>query len=91
MEAPAVRAHGHIATRPGPSRHLTLRLVSDVELVLIQAIADVRMNQPVRLYEPVSACQSCEEAYARARRQIEQEGGLAQFMEKMCGPGRVSG
>jgi surfactin synthase thioesterase subunit len=90
-----VRAPGHIATRPGASRHLALRLMTDVELLLAQVIADVRMNQPVNLYEQpagtLSACASCAAAYERARRLIEQSGGLAQWMEKMCGPGRASG
>jgi hypothetical protein len=64
--------------------HRTLRLVTDIDLLLAATIASVRMNRPAVVIEPppsLAACERCQEAYAEARRVIEQAGGIAKWME----------
>jgi hypothetical protein len=42
------------------------------------------MNRPAIVFEPPTslvACERCREAYAQARRVIEQAGGIAKWME----------
>jgi hypothetical protein len=71
---------GHIVLPPGASPHRTLRLVTDVDLLLAHTIASVRMNQRTIVFEPppaLAACERGQEAYAEARRTIEEAGGLA--------------
>jgi hypothetical protein len=44
------------------------------------------MNRPAIAIEPppsLAACERCQEAYAEARRIIEEAGGLPAWMEKM--------
>jgi hypothetical protein len=44
------------------------------------------MNRPISVFEPppsLDQCARCQEAYAEARRTIEQAGGLPAWMEKM--------
>ena len=75
---------GHIVTMPSASPHRTLRLVTDVELLLAATIADVRMNRPTMVFDPpvfLAACARCQEAYAEARRTIDEAGGIASWME----------
>jgi hypothetical protein len=80
---------GYIVLLPAATTHRTLRLVTDVELLLTATIANVRMNRPAIVFEPpasVAACERCQEASAEARGVIEQAGGLAQWMECLARP-----
>jgi hypothetical protein len=75
---------GHVVLLPNASPHRTLRLVTDVDLLLAHTIASVRMNQRMFVFEPpawLAACERCQEAYAEARRTIEQACGIAKWME----------
>jgi hypothetical protein len=77
---------GHVVTMPSAAPHLPLRLMSDVELLLADTIASVRMNRRLLVCEPPSslmACTRCQEAYDQARKVIEQAGGLPAWMEKV--------
>jgi hypothetical protein len=52
-------------------------------------IASVRMNRPAIVFEPppfLVACERCQEAYAEARRTIEEAGGLPAWMVKVTSP-----
>jgi hypothetical protein len=80
---------GHIVLRPAASPHRPLRLVRDVDLLLAATIASVRMNRPTSVFEPpasLAACGRCQEAYAEARKVIEDAGGIAKWMEWICRP-----
>jgi hypothetical protein len=80
---------GHIVLLPAATPHRTLRLVTDVELLLAATIASVRMNRPAIVFEPppsLVACERCQQAYAEARRTIEQAGGIAKWMEWVARP-----
>ena len=58
--------------------------MTDLDLLLAHTIASVRLNQRMIVFEPpasVGACARCREAYAEARRIIEQAGGIAKWME----------
>jgi hypothetical protein len=82
---------GHVVTMPSAGPHLALRLMSDVELLLADTIASVRMNERMIVFQPVgllAACTRCQEAYAEARRVIQQAGGLTAWMEKIEGMAR---
>ena len=71
---------GHVVLQPGHTPLRTLRLVTDVDLLLAHTIASVRMNQRTIVFEPppaLAACERGQEAYAEARRTIEEAGGLA--------------
>lgn len=75
----------HVVTRPKGGRHQDLRLMTDVELLLADTIASVRMGQRVLVYEPPStlaACARCEKAYLSARKVIEDAGGLARWIAR---------
>jgi hypothetical protein len=75
---------GHVVILPRANPHRTLRLVTDVDLLLSATIAKVRMNRPAIVIEPpasLAACERCQDAYAEARRTIEQAGGIAKWME----------
>jgi len=75
---------GHVVIQPSASPHRALRLVRDVDLLLAATIASVRMNRPTSVFEPpasLAACPRCQEAYAEARRTIEDAGGIAKWME----------
>jgi hypothetical protein len=77
---------GHVVTVPSAGPHVTLRLVTDLDLLLAHTIASVRLNQRIIVFDPpasVAACERCQEAYAEARRIIEEAGGLPAWMEKM--------
>jgi hypothetical protein len=77
---------GHVVIQPSASPHRTLRLVTDVDLLLAATIASVRMNRPAIVFKPppfLVACERCQEAYAEARRTIEEAGGLPTWMEKV--------
>jgi hypothetical protein len=79
---------GHIVLLPSASPHRTARLVADVDMLLAATIASVRMNRPPILFDPLApqaACERCREAYARARKVIEDAGGLPAWMEKVTG------
>jgi hypothetical protein len=82
---------GHVVTMPSAGPHLALRLMSDVELLLADTIASVRMNERMIVFQPVgllAVCTRCQEAYAEARRVIQQAGGLTAWMEKIEGRAR---
>jgi hypothetical protein len=75
---------GHVVLLPSTTPHRTLRLVTDVDLLLAATVASVRMNRPAIVFEPPASpavCKRCQEAYAQARRVIEQAGGIAKLME----------
>jgi hypothetical protein len=75
---------GHIVRLPSAGPHRTLRLMTDVDLLLAATIAAVRMNRPPILFEPPASladCVHCQKAYARARKIIEDAGGIAKWME----------
>jgi hypothetical protein len=77
---------GHIVLLPAATPHRTLRLVTDVDLLLAATIASVRMNRPAIVFEPppfLVACERCQEAYAEARRTIADAGGLPAWMERV--------
>jgi hypothetical protein len=85
---PSAPINGHVVLLPAASLHRTLRLVRDVDLLLAATIASVRMNRPAVVIEPppsLAACERCREAYARARKVIEDAGGLPAWMEKVTG------
>jgi hypothetical protein len=80
---------GHVVTKPSATPHLALRLVTDVDLLLADTIASVRTNQRTIVFEPPSslaACVRCQQAYAQARKTIEQAGGIAKWMQWVCRP-----
>jgi hypothetical protein len=80
---PSPSLTGHIVLVPAAT-HRPLRLVKDVDLLLAATIASVRMNRPAIVIEPppsLAACERCQEAYARARKVIEEAGGIAKWME----------
>jgi hypothetical protein len=80
---------GHIVLLPAATPHRTLRLVTDVDLLLAATISSVRMNRPVIVFEPpasLAACDKCQTAYAEAMRIIEQAGGVAKWMEWVARP-----
>jgi hypothetical protein len=63
--------------------------MSDVDFLLAQTIADVKLNHRMLLYEPagpLTACPTCEVMYGRARRLIDQAGGVEKWMEQFRGP-----
>ena len=43
---------GHVVTVPSAGPHVTLRLVTDIDLLLAHTIASVRMNRPSIVVEP---------------------------------------
>lgn len=76
---------GHVVTLPSARPHRTLRLVTDVDLLLAATIANVRMNRPAIVFDPPASLASCarrQEAYAEARTIIEKAGGIAKWMER---------
>jgi hypothetical protein len=80
---------GHVVMQPCASPHRTLRLVTDVDLLLAHTVASVRLNQRMIVFEPpewLAACEQCQEAYAEARRTIEKAGGLPAWIEKVTSP-----
>src|SRR5881397_2007158 len=80
---------GHVVLLPAASPHRTLRLVTDLDLLLAHTIASVRLNQRTIVFEPPAslvACERCQEAYAEARRAIEEAGGLPAWMVKVTSP-----
>jgi hypothetical protein len=80
---------GHIVRLPGAGPHRTLRLMTDVDLLLAATITAVRMNRSLIVFEPpasLAACERCQEAYAEARRTIEKAGGLPAWIEKVTSP-----
>jgi hypothetical protein len=75
---------GHVVLVPAATPHRPLRLVRDVDLLLAATIASVRRNRPTSVFEPpasLAACARCQEAYAEARKVIEDAGGIARWME----------
>jgi hypothetical protein len=75
---------GHIVLLPSATPHRPLRLVTDVDLLLAATISSVRMNRPAVVFEPsasLAACVRCQEAYAQARKVIEDAVGIAKWME----------
>jgi hypothetical protein len=80
---------GHIVLLPAATPHRTLRLVTDVDFLLAATITAVRMNRPLVVFEPppsLVACERCREAYAQARRVIEQAGGVEAWVERTTTP-----
>jgi len=80
---------GHVVTKPSATPHLALRLVTDVDLLLADTIASLRMNQRTIVLDPPSslaACERCQVAYAQARETISQAGGITKWMEWICRP-----
>ena len=43
---------GHVVMQPCASPHRTLRLVTDVDLLLAHTVASVRLNQRMIVFEP---------------------------------------
>jgi hypothetical protein len=43
---------GHVVIQPSASPHRTLRLVTDVDLLLAATIASVRLNQRMIVFDP---------------------------------------
>jgi hypothetical protein len=83
---------GHVVLLPAATPHRTLRLVGDIDLLLADTIASVRMNRPTVVFEPsasLAACGRCEDAYARAREVIEDAGGIAKWMAGVT-PGHLN-
>jgi hypothetical protein len=75
---------GHIVRMPGAGPHRTLRLMTDVDLLLAATIAAVRMNRPLVVFEPpasLAECVQCQKAYAQARKVIDDAGGIGKWME----------
>jgi hypothetical protein len=71
---------GHIVLLPAASPHRTLRLVTDVDLLLAAMIANVTMNRAAMVFDPPAseaACARCQETYAETRKVIEDAGGIA--------------
>jgi hypothetical protein len=59
------------------------------DLLLAATIASVRMNPPTSVFElptSLAACARCQEAYAEARKVIEDAGGIAKWMERVARP-----
>jgi hypothetical protein len=80
---------GHIVLLPAATPHRLLRLVKDVDLLLVAPIASMRMNRAAVVIEPpasLAACARCQEAYAEARKVIEDAGGIAKWMERVMRP-----
>jgi hypothetical protein len=80
---------GHIVLLPAATPHRTLRLVTDVDLLVAATSTAVRMNRPPILFEPpasLTECVQCQKAYARARKIIEDAGGIAKWMEWVARP-----
>jgi hypothetical protein len=80
---------GHVVLLPSATPHRPLRLVKDVDLLLAATIASVRMNRPASVFEPpasLEACARCQEAYAEARKVIEDAGGIAKWMQWVARP-----
>jgi hypothetical protein len=78
------RITGHVVLLPSDTPHRTLRLATDVDLLLADTAASVRMNRPLVVFVPpasLTACRRCQEAYAQARKVIEDAGGIAKWME----------
>ena len=79
---------GHVVLLPAATPHRSLRLVSDVDLLLAATISNV-MNRPAVVFEPpasLATCARCQEAYAQARKLIEDAGGIAKWMGWVCRP-----
>src|SRR5215470_17860443 len=75
---------GHVVLLPATTPHRTLRLVTDVDLLLAHTAASTRLNQRMIVFEPPSSlagCQQCREAYAQAKKVIEDAGGITKWME----------
>jgi hypothetical protein len=75
---------GHVVLLPAATPHRTLRLATDVDLLLAETAASVRMNRPLVVFVPpasLAACRRCQEAYEQARKVIEDAGGLTKWME----------
>jgi hypothetical protein len=82
-------APDHVVILPSAGPHRTLRLVTDLDLLLAHTIASVRLNQRMIVFEPpasLAACPRCQEVYAEARKVIEQAGGIAKWIEWICRP-----
>ena len=80
---------GHVVLQPGHTPHRTLRLVTDVDLLLAHTIASVRLNQRTIVFElpaSLARCERCQDAYAEARSAIEEAGGLPAWMVKATSP-----
>jgi hypothetical protein len=80
---------GHVVTVPSAGPHVTLRLVTDLDLLLAHTIASVRLNQRIIVFDPpasVAACERCQGAYVEARRIIEQAGGVEAWVERTRTP-----
>jgi hypothetical protein len=70
---------GHVVIQPNAAHTGPLRLVTDLDLLLAHTIASVRLNQRTIVFEPPASldqCARCQEAYAEARRVIDEAGGL---------------
>jgi hypothetical protein len=79
---------GHVVTMPSAGPHLTLRLMTDVELLLAATIASVRMNRPTSVCEPpasLAACARCQQASRRPGRH-RGRGRIAKWMEWVARP-----
>jgi hypothetical protein len=80
---------GHIVRLPSAGPHRTLRLMTDVDLLLAATITAVRMNRPPILFNlpaSLAECVQCQKAYAQARKLIEDAGGIANWIEWVARP-----
>jgi hypothetical protein len=74
----------HRPACPPPPHTGRCALASDVDLLLADTAASVRMNRPLVVFVPpasLAACRRCQEAYEQARKVIEDAGGLTKWME----------
>jgi hypothetical protein len=76
---------GHIVTRPSVSQHLTMRSMTDVELLLIETIVATKAGTRSILDNPppLDECAWCEAAYASARMVIQEAGGVRAWMRSL--------
>jgi hypothetical protein len=77
---------GHIVRLPSAGPHRTLRLMTDVDLLLAATIASMKMNRPAIVFEPASlaACDKCQMAYG-GQEDHRTGGGIAKWMEWVRG------
>ena len=80
---PTAPMTGHVVTLPERSPHRALKM-GDSIFLLMDALTSVRLGARVAIIEPFappSVCDQCKEAYAEARRAVEEAGGLASWAE----------
>jgi hypothetical protein len=74
---------GHVMIQPSARPHRTLRLVTDVDLLLAHTIASVRMNRPTSVFELPASLAACEVpggVRGGQGRSSRTRGGIAKWM-----------